>query len=214
VKKNRACPPVGVKILLFINKKKMKKQMLSEELKRMKTLAGLISENENIDEARYGRGSVDPWADIETGGEYSKSIERRKSSYERQKENDNLGSATFQYFTNKIKKLGTLMTDEEAVNMMDEMKDALTSEEIMDVYNFLDNNNISSPLYTYLDEYRGETGSYGLEENGGFDIEKTKQPVDLSSVDPHTLEQIKKQLFAMNGEMPTDEELRNIVSVW
>ena len=191
----------------------MKKQILSEELKRMKTLAGLISENENIDEARYGRGSVDPWADIETGGEYSKSIERRKSSYERQKENDNLGSATFQYFTNKIKKLGTLMTDEEAVNMMDEMKDALTSEEIMDVYNFLDNNNISSPLYTYLDEYRGETGSYGLEENGGFDIEKTKQPVDLSSVDPHTLEQIKKQLFAMNGEMPTDEELRNIVSV-
>ena len=94
--------------------------MLSEELKRMKTLAGLISENENIDEVRYGRG---------------------------------------------------------------------------------------------LDEYRGEIGSYGLEENRGFDIEKTKQPVDLSSVDPHTLEQIKKQLFAMNGEMPTDEELRNIVSV-
>lgn len=186
----------------------MKKQVLSEELKRMNKLAGLM--NENIDEARWQN---DPWADIETGGEHSKSIERRKSSYDRQKENDNLGSATFQYFTNKIKKLGTLMTDEEAVNMMDEMKDALTSEEIMDVYNFLDSNNISSPIYTYLDQYKGETGSYGLEENGGFDIEKTKQPVDLSSVDPHTLEQIKKQLLARNGEMPTDEEIRNVVSV-
>jgi hypothetical protein len=105
------------------------------------------------------------------------------------------------------------MTDDEAVEMMDDMKRMLSQDEIMDVYNFVDRNNISSPIYTYLDQYKGETGSYGLEENGGFDIEKTKQPVDLSSVDPHTLEQIKKQLLARNGEMPTDEEIRNVVSV-
>jgi hypothetical protein len=169
-----------------------------------------VNINENIDEARWQN---DPWADIETGGEYSKSRDRVNASYKRQKEEDSLGSTSYQSFTNKIKRLGSLMTDDEAVEMMDDMKRMLSQDEIMDVYNFVDRNNISSPIYTYLDQYKGETGSYGLEENGGFDIEKTKQPVDLSSVDPHTLEQIKKQLLARNGEMPTDEEIRNVVSV-
>jgi hypothetical protein len=169
-----------------------------------------VNINENIDEARWQN---DPWADIETGGEYSKSRDRVNASYKRQKEEDSLGSTSYQSFTNKIKTFGNLMTDEEAIEMMDDMKRMLSQDEIMDVYNFVDRNNISSPIYTYLDQYKGETGSYGLEENGGFDIEKTKQPVDLSSVDSHTLEQIKKQLLARNGEMPTDEEIRNVVSV-
>jgi len=166
--------------------------------------------NENIDEARYGRGSVDPWADIETGGEYSKSRNRVNASYKRQKEEDSLGSTSYQSFTNKIKRLGNLMTDEEAIEMMDDMKRMLSQDEIMDVYNFVDRNNISSPIYTYLDQYKGETGSYGLEENGGFDIEKTKQPVDLSQYD---LEPLKQKFLRMHGKIPTDEELRNIISV-
>ena len=169
-----------------------------------------VNINENIDEARYGRGSVDPWADIETGGEYSKSKERVSASYKRQKEEDSLGSTSYQSFTNKIKRLGNLMTDDEAVEMMDDMKRMLSQDEIMDVYNFVDRNNISSPIYTYLDQYKGETGSYGLEENGGFDIEKTKQPVDLSQYD---LEPLKQKFLRMHGEIPTDEELRNIISV-
>ena len=102
------------------------------------------------------------------------------------------------------------MTDDEAVEMMDDMKRMLSQDEIMDVYNFVDRNNISSPIYTYLDQYKGETGSYGLEENGGFDIEKTKQPVDLSQYD---LEPLRQKFLRMHGEMPTDEDLRNIISV-
>lgn len=142
----------------------MKKQILSEELKRMKKLSGLMNENESLEEGRWGRGSEDPWADIETGGEYSKSRERVSASYRRQKEDD-LGSTSYQSFISKIKRLGSLMTDDEAIEMMDDMKRMLSHDEIMNVYSFLNKNNISSPLYTYLDEYRGETGGYGLEEN-------------------------------------------------
>lgn len=154
----------------------MKKQILSEELKRMNKLAGLMNESDSVDEARYGRGSVDPWADIETGGEYSKSKERVSASYKRQKKEDSLGSTSYQSFTNKIKRLGNLMTDDEAVEMMDDMKRMLSQDEIMDVYNFVDRNNISSPIYTYLDQYKGETGSYGLEE--GEDVPPYEGPED------------------------------------
>jgi hypothetical protein len=186
----------------------MKKQILSEELKRMHTLAGLINENESVDEARYGRGSYDPWADIETGGEYSKSKDRVSAAYKRQKEEDSLGSTPYQSFTNKIKRLGSLMTDEEAVEMMDDMKRMLSYDEIMDVYNFMDRNNISSPIYTYLDQYKGETGnygSYGLEED-------TKKVIDLSKYPSDVLDQLRQKFARTHGDIPSDEELKNIIS--
>jgi hypothetical protein len=46
----------------------MKKQIMTEELKRMYKLAGLINENESFEEGKWGRGGNDPCADIETGG--------------------------------------------------------------------------------------------------------------------------------------------------
>ena len=186
----------------------MKKQILSEELKRMYKLAGLINESE-IGEGRYGRGSYDPWADIETGGEYSKSKERVSASYERQKEEDSLGSTSYQSFTNKIKRLGPLMTDDEAVEMMDDMKRMLSQDEIMDVYNFVDRNNISSPIYTYLDQYKGETRSYG---NYGLEESDTKKVIDLSKYDSHILDQLRQKFARTYGDMPSDEELKNIIS--
>lgn len=138
---------------------------MTEELKRMYKLAGLINENESFEEGKWGRGGSDPWADIETGGEYSKSKERVSAAYKRQREEDqDLSSASYQSFISKIKRLGSLMTDDEAIDMVDDMKRMLSHNEIVNVYRFLDNNNISSPIYTHLDGYVGEMG--GLRNQG------------------------------------------------
>lgn len=145
----------------------MNKNLLSEEILRMKRLSGIISESEyqeqmeDVTEGRWGRGGDDPWADIETGGEHSMSKERRKNAYKREKEEDqNFNSSTSQSFLSRIKRLGDLMTKSEASEMMDQMKHKLSHDEIIGLYRYMNLNNISSPIFTELSTYAGETGNF------------------------------------------------------
>lgn len=178
----------------------MKKQLLSEELLRMKRLSGIISEGEyqsKLEEAKNAKGNLkegkwdnpefndDMWADIETGGEYSKSKERVKDKYWATR-NPALGSELYRQIVSKVKSYGRRLKDADAIDFVEDVKKALSFEEVKDLYyHFKDENNVSSYFLELLKDYV-ETGPMLENEfNDGEDYEKMSRETEYG-INPYS----------------------------
>ena len=236
----------------------MKKQILSEELKRMKRLAGIITEsqyNKLIEENYSVQNFITDFSTAEFFKPFLQAVVTDKNnvgldmnkpedwtkimSMDRKQLQDTfgltMGTAMKLYnalqpkinTTNQANDFNTV--DGRAARLNDFFKQGGTSGDYAEFKAMNDHfmkggeiENLEPKLKNiYMSKYKPFTKeefmeifkkvniNENLEENGGFDIEKTKQPVDLSQYD---LEPLRQKFLRMHGEIPTDEELRNIIS--